>query len=262
MAQNSNQKFNIDVFSGRVDLEKKFKNEMKLEVGGLYLSANAKTDFEIFNYDTNNSIISNYNFKEKNSAVYSQLSGNFKKIGYSVGFRVENTDIVGKFKNDNAPLINKNYTDFFPKVQFDIPIDSTKSITVNYSKSISRPNYSSTSQGATYINPYFLYSRNINLNPTINNQISSSFQYHDKSVKLSYYQNTDPVYSSFVFDDQNNILTFKETNFKKESGFNLEFNLPFAYKFWTSTNSLSFVLNKIEDDSAIYDIKTIFILLF
>jgi hypothetical protein len=249
-AQNSNQKFNVDVFSGRVDLEKKFKNEMKLEYGGLYLSADAKTDFKILNYDTNTTINSNYDFKEKNSAGYAQLSGSLKKIGYSVGFRVENTNIVGKFKNDNVPLINKNYTDFFPKAQLDIPIDSTKSITLNYSKSISRPNYSSTSQGATYINPYFLYSRNINLDPTINNQISSSFQYHDKSVKLSYYQNTNPVYSSFIFDTKNNILTFKETNFEKESGFNLEFELPFTYKNWTSTNSLSCILNKIEDDSA------------
>lgn len=252
LAQNRNQKFKIDVFSGRMDLEKKFKNEIKLEFGGLYLFADAKTDFEIFDYDTNNTDSSNYNFKEKNSAAYGQLSGNIKKIGYSAGFRVENTNINGKFRNDNAPLINKNYTDFFPKVQFDIPIDSSKSITLNYSKSISRPNYSSTTQGATYINPYFLYSRNINLDPTIINEITSSFQYKDKSVKLRYYQNTNPVYSSFLFDEQHNILTFKETNFKKESGFNLEFTLPFSYKFWSSTNSLSFTLNKIEDDSAIF----------
>ena len=251
-SQNRDQKFNVGVFSGRIDLEKKFKNEMKLEFGGLYLSADAKTDFKIYNYDTDNTNQSNYTFKEKNSAGYTQLSGNMKKIGYSIGFRVENTNIEGKFKNDEIPLINKSYTDLFPKAQLDIPIDSTKSITVNYSKSISRPNYSSTSQGAAYINPYFLYSRNINLDPTINNQISSSFQYHDKSVKLSYYQNTDPVYSSFMFDSQNNILTFKETNFDKESGFNLEFTLPFTYKNWTSTNSLSCTLNKIEDDSALF----------
>ncbi|WP_281239749.1 outer membrane beta-barrel family protein [Flavobacterium praedii] len=250
LAQKSDQKFNVAVFSGRADFEKKFKNEMKLEYGGLYLFAKAKTNFEILNYETNNTINSIYNFKEKNSAGYTQLSGSLKKISYSVGLRVENTNIVGQFKNDITPLISKNYTDFFPKAQFDIPIDSTKSITVNYSKSISRPNYSSTSQGSTYINPYFLYSRNINLDPTINNQISSSFQYHDKSVKLTYYKNTDPVYSSFIFDNQNKILTFKEINFEKETGFNLEFTLPFTYKIWTSTNSLSCILNKIEDDSA------------
>ncbi|CAN1539563.1 Outer membrane protein beta-barrel domain 3 [Flavobacteriaceae bacterium] len=251
-AQNSEQKFNVAVFSGRADFEKKLKNEMKLEYGGLYLSAKAKTDFEILNYENNTTISSIYNFKEKNSAGYTQLSGSLKKNSYSVGLRVENTNIVGQFKNDNAPLISKNYTDFFPKAQFDIPIDSTKSISVNYSKSISRPNYSSTSQGATYINPYYLYSRNINLDPIINNQISSSFQFHDKSVKLSFYQNTDPVYSSFVYDNQTDIMIFKEINFEKESGFNLEFTLPFAYKIWKSTNSLNMILNKIEDHSAVF----------
>jgi len=251
-AQNSDQKFKVNVFSGRIDLEKKFKNEMKLEYGGLYLSADARTHFETLNFENNTNISSIYDFDEKNSAGYTQLSGSLKKISYLIGFRVENTDIEGKFENDDLPLIKKNYTDFFPKVQLDIPIDSTKSVTLNYSKSISRPNYSSTSQGVTYINPYFLYSRNINLDPIINNQISSSFQYNDKSVKLSYYVNKDPVYSSFVFDNQNNILTFKEINFEKESGFNLEFSLPFTYKIWTTTNSLSCVLNKIEDDSAVF----------
>ncbi|WP_348824866.1 outer membrane beta-barrel family protein [Flavobacterium aestuarii] len=249
-AQNSDQKFKVNVFSGRIDLEKKFKNEMKLEYGGLYLSADAVTDFETINFENNNTITTHYNFEEKNTAGYSQLSGSIKKASYSIGLRVENTAIVGKFKSIATPLINKNYTDFFPKAQFDIPIDSTKSVTINYSKSILRPNYSSTSQGSTYINPYFLYTRNINLDPTITNEISTSFQYHDKSVKLTYYQNTNPVYSSFVFDNTQNILTFKETNFDKEAGFYLEFTLPFTYKFWTSTNSMSCILNKIEDDLA------------
>lgn len=250
-AQKSDQKFNIDVISGRIDLEKKFKNEMKLEAGGLYLSADAKTDFKTLNFESNNKIATNYNFEEKNSSVYSQLSGTIKKINYSAGFRVENTDIVGKFKSEKNPLINKNYTNFFPKAQLDFSILSTKSITINYAKSIIRPNYSATSQGSTYINPYFLYSRNINLDPTVTNEISSSFQYHDKSVKMTYYQNTNPVYSSFAFDKMTDILTFRETNFQKETGFNLEFTLPFTYKFWTSSNSFSFILNKIEDDLAI-----------
>ena len=81
-AQNSDQKFNVAVFSGRVDFEKKFKNEMKLEYGGLYLLAKAKTDFEIINFEKNNTISSVYNFKEKNSAGYTQLSGSLKKIRY------------------------------------------------------------------------------------------------------------------------------------------------------------------------------------
>jgi hypothetical protein len=251
LTQNRDQKFKVGVFSGRIDAEKKFKNEMKLEVGGLYSSAISKSDFDILYYKTNVNEISHYDFREQNLAGYSQLSGKIKKVDFSVGVRVENTNVDGKFRTDLVPLIDKNYTKFFPKAQLTFAIDSTKSISLNYAKSISRPNYSSLSQGATYINPYFLYARNIFLDPTIINEISSTFQYHDKSVKLIYYQNTNPVYNSFSFDNQQNRMTFKDVNFKKEAGINLDFEVPFTYKFWTTTNSLVFIVEKIQDPSAV-----------
>ncbi len=252
LTQIRDQKFKVGIFLGRIDIEKKFKNEMKFEVGGLYSSANSKSDFDIYYYETNKNVLSHYDFKERNLAGYSQLSGKIKKVDFSVGIRVENTNVNGKFKTDLSPLIDKNYTNFFPKAQLIFPIDSTKSISMNYAKSISRPNYSSLNQGTTYINPYFLYGRNINLDPTIINEISSTFQYHDKSVKLSYYQNTNPVYNSFIYDEEQNIMTFKDINFDKETGFNLDFTLPFSYRFWTTTNSLVFILEKIEDKSAMF----------
>ncbi len=249
-AQNRNQEFNVEVFSGRTDIEKVFKNEMKLEVGGLYLNANAKTHLDIFDYTTVDSNVSNYNLNEQNTSGYTQLSGKIKKLGYSFGFRVENTRILGKNKNESTPVIKKNYTDFFPKMQFDIPIDSTKSITLNYSKSIVRPNYSTINNASAYINPYFIYGGNVNLDPAINNEIAANFQYNESSVRLSYYQNSNPVFANFSYDDQQHILTFSQKNFKKATGFDLTLTVPFTYKFWTTNNSLSFLLDKIEDQSA------------
>ncbi|WP_264524540.1 TonB-dependent receptor domain-containing protein [Flavobacterium sp. N502536] len=251
-AQLRDQKFKVNVFSGRIDVEKKFKNETKFEIGGLYSSANSKSDFDLFFYENKVNELSHYDFREQNLAAYSQFSGKIKKAEFSVGFRVENTNVDGKFKADSSPLIDKKYTNFFPKAQFSFPIDSLKSISVNYARSISRPNYSSLSQGTTYINPYFLYARNINLDPTIVNEISSTFQYRDKSVKLTYYRNTNPVYNSFFFDKELNVMTFKDVNFEKESAFMVDFELPFTYRFWTTTNSLVFVSEQIKDPSAVF----------
>lgn len=245
------QKFQINYFSGRIDVEKKLKNEMKFEIGGLYSTANSKSDVAIFYTENNQNELSYYDFKEENLSGYTQLSGKIKKADFSLGFRVENSNIAGKFRTDTEPLLEINYTSFFPKAQFTFPIDSLKSISVNYARSISRPNYSSLSQGATYINPYFLYARNINLGPTFINEISTTFQYHDKSVKLSYSQAKDPVYNSFSFDDQTNIMTFKDINFDKSYAFSADFTLPFTYKFWTTTNSLILILEKIEDNTAV-----------
>ncbi|EKT4549553.1 TonB-dependent receptor [Flavobacterium psychrophilum] len=251
LVQNRNQQFNVSVISGRTDLEKTFKNEIKLEIGGLFLSANAKTNSDISDLKNLSSMISNYNFKEQNISGYSQVSGKIKKVQYSAGFRIENTNIIGKYTNEILPLIKKDYTNFFPKVQLDIPLDSSKTITLNYAKSIIRPNYSATNQGSTYINPYFIYGSNINLDPTINDEIAANFQYNDKSIRLRYYKNSNPVYGDFKYDNFQNILTFSEKNFDKEMGLEIDFTIPFTYKFWTVNNSLSFILNKIEDKLAL-----------
>jgi hypothetical protein len=253
ITQNRNQKFNVNVYSGRTDLEKSFKNEMKWEIGALYLSAEANTDFEVLDFISNNDESTNYNFREKNIAGYTQLSGKIKKINYLFGLRTENTNIKGKYTVDNFLSIDKNYTNFFPKIQVDIPIDCSKTISLNYAKSISRPNYSSTSQISIYTNPFLVFSRNINLNPTITDEISGTFQYKDKSVKLNFYRSKDPVNFAFSYDSSINLITFNSINYAKESGVNLEFALPFEHKFWSSTNSLNFILNKIEDKSAVFN---------
>ncbi len=253
LTQNRNQKFNVNVFSGRTDLEKSFKNEVKWEIGALYLSADANTNFEVLDFVSNNNENRKYNFKEKNIAGYTQLFGKIKKVTYMVGLRAENTNIKGKYRADDFLLIDKNYTNLFPKVQFDIAIDTTKTISLNYAKSISRPNYSSTSQISIYTNPFLVFSRNINLNPTITDEISGTFQYKDKSVKLNFFSSNDPVYFAFSYDPSINLITFNSINYAKESGVNLEFTLPFEHKFWSSTNSFNFILNKVEDQSTVYN---------
>ena len=249
-SQNRNQKIIIGVFSGRFDFEKEFKNKMKLELGTLYLQANSNTNFLVENVNPSSTINSDYKYQEKNIAAYSQLSGSIKKLNYSYGLRAENTIAKGKYQSEKALLIDKNYINLFPKATVEIPIDSTNIINLKYAKSISRPNFSATSQVSTYINPYFVWSNNINLDPTITDEVTLSYQYKDKVVKVSYNKIRNPVYYGSSYDISQNILTFKTTNFQKERGFNLEFMIPFKHKCWTTTNTLNFALSKIEDKQA------------
>ncbi|WP_333600393.1 outer membrane beta-barrel family protein [Flavobacterium sp.] len=251
LAQNRNQKFDINVFSGRTDLEKKFKNEMKLEFGGLYLQADADTDFEIENVNPPSTVKSVYHYKEQNIAAYSQFSGSFKKVNYTVGLRAENTIAKGKYATESALSIDKNYINIFPKAEIEVPIDSTNTISVNYAKSITRPNFSSTSQASVYINPYFVWSDNINLNPTLTDEISLTYQYNDKSLRMVYYKTTNPVYYGASYDNSQNLLTFTTTNFESETDYAIEVMLSFKYKCWTTTNVLNLGQTKIEDKSAV-----------
>lgn len=247
LSQNRFQKIKINVYSARSDFEKEFKNKMKLELGVLFLKANPTTDFEVKTINPSTDLSSNYNYKETNNAAYSNLSGTIKKVNYSIGLRVENTIAKGKNASESNLVIDKYYTNFFPKLEIEIPIDSTNTMTFNYAKSISRPNFSNASQLSTYINPYLVWNNNININPTITDEVSLAYQFNDKSVKLSYYDIKDPVYYATTYNDFQNLLTFQTKNFDKESGFNLEFTIPFKYKFWTSTNTINGIINTIED---------------
>lgn len=249
--QMMDQDFNVDVFSGRIDFEKKFVNEMKWEMGAVYSSANADSDLQLQNFEQNTNSNSQYNLKEKNASAYTQLSGTLKKVSWMVGVRVENTNIKGKYADESSFSIDKNYTNLFPKIQVEIPIDSTKTMTFNYARNISRPDYSATSHGQTYINPYFAFSSNINLNPSISDEVSANLQYKDKSVKLIYYNNKNVMNYGFQYNEAENVLNYRPENFEKETGYNLEFTLPFTHRFWTSSNTFSFILNKIEDKSAV-----------
>lgn len=248
--QQTQNNFDVDVFSGRIDFEKKFKNEMKWEMGVQHSSAIAHADLDIKIFEQDLASNSKYKLKEKNTAAYAQLSGSFMKISWMAGVRAENTRILGRYEGEQTS-VDKNYTTLFPKAELSIPIDSTKTLNLNYGRSILRPDYSSTSQGITYMNPYFAFASNTNLNPAITNEIAANFQYKDKSVKFSYYENSNVINYGFLYNEPQNLLIYRPQNFEKETGYNLEFILPFSNSFWSSNNTVSFILNKIEDTSAV-----------
>jgi len=250
-AEERNQKFTVNAFTGRADAEKIFKNDIKLEIGGLYLSALAKTIFNVEDAATSSQTMSVYNFREQNSAGYMQLSGKVKKITYSGGLRVEVTDIEGKYQNSPELTINKHYANLFPKVQFDFAVDSINNISLNYAKSIARPNYSSTSQVTVYGSPFMVFANNLNLNPAITNEVSIGFQRKDISATIRYYITKDPSYSTFTYDATQTLISLNTANYERESGFNLETVVPFSYKFWIVNNVFSMVFNKIEDPLAL-----------
>lgn len=250
LSQYRGQQFEIDVFSGRIDLEKKFKNEMKIELGGLFVEAEALTGFEVENVNPPAVTNTNYNYKEKNIAAYSQFSGSYRKFSFSAGLRAENTIVKGKYDTETDFSADRNYINLFPKAQLEMVIDSSNTIGINYAKSIVRPNFSSTSQVSVYINPYFMWSNNINLQPTFTDELSVNYQFRDKSLKLILYRTTNPVYYAASYDNAQQLLTFTTTNFEKESGYSIDLTLPFKYDFWTNTNVINIGKTKIEDKMA------------
>lgn len=248
--QKRKEDFNVDVFSGRVDFEKKFTNELKWESGILLAAAKAETGFDMTEFEENRFSTSEYELNEQNNSVYTQVSGTLKKISWSAGLRVENTIVEGKFRNENALTVDKNYARWFPKLQIEIPVDSTKNISLNYAKSIERPNFSTTSQGMTYVNPYFAFASNINLNPTLSDEISATFLYKNKSVKMLFNHSSAVVNYGPIYNYAEQLLVFQLENFDRQNMFGLELDLPFGKGIWNSNNNINVYLTKIDDARA------------
>jgi hypothetical protein len=250
-SQVRDQYYHVDVFSQRIDYDRLIKDKVTLELGGLYQMAYAKTDFNVLDLDLNEETGSKYKYDEINYAYYAQLSGMLKKMTWVAGIRAENTNIEGRYDGDQELTIDKDYTNFFPKANLNIPIDSTKALNLNYARSINRPNYSSSSQVSIYLNPYVLFSRNLNINPTITDEVSATFSLNNNALTARVYQSSNPVYSSFELDQTTNIITFSAVNYKRASGLNLDLYVPLNHKKWSSENVLSVTLNKVEDPNAV-----------
>lgn len=251
LSQNRFQKNKISVFTARVDFEKNFKNNIKLEIGVNISTPRSNPILNIANYNPVSYTFSNYNYKEETYAAYLQLSGQLKKINYSVGVRLESNQVQGKFMDSTSFLVDKKNTQLFPKLSINIPIDSSKSISFNYGRTISRPDFSTVSQLVVYINPYFEWASNINILPTITDEIAANFQYKDYSIGLNYSRQDGPVFADFIYNTATSILRRMDRNYKLRTELNINLTVPLKYKLWSSTNSLTSGIIKVEDPSAI-----------
>ncbi|WP_103071238.1 outer membrane beta-barrel protein [Aquimarina sediminis] len=251
LLQNRDQRYEISSFASKIDIEKRISKRVKLEIGGSISNANALAYSNFSFINPINTTISNYDYKESNYASYGQLSGNLNIIEYSMGMRLETNIVKGGFRSDNDLLINRKQTQYFPKIKINIPIDSTKSISFNYSKTIRRPHYLNASSISTFINPLVEFSRNVNLESTIIEEVSTIFQYKKSTLDINYYKENNPVFYDVIYDSLENRVISSPQNFEKESGYQIRFTNLASYKFWNSTNSLTLTHNSIKNSTAI-----------
>ena len=253
--QDRMQGYTTDVFSGRGDYEQTFSKTIKWESGLAISSAQSNSFLVMQNYDPSYGTNSKFKYAEQIYSAYTQLSGKSEKLTYAAGLRAEDTRVRGA-GDENTLKIKKDYINFFPKAELSWALNENTSIGLNYARSISRPNYASASQITTYINPFFEWANNINIDPTINDEVGATYQFKQSSLAVSYYRVKNPVYYAIDYDDQLNRLRMVNTNYEMETGVNLSLTFPFTLKILTSTNVLTGVLNKVKDPLAVLNKST------
>lgn len=256
------QKYSVNAFSGRIDIEKKIKENYQLGIGVSFTKANARTNNFIDYRAINPSEYFKYLFKEENWASYAELSGEKEKFSYKAGLRMETASANGFNQVLNQTNIKRNSVDWFPSAEISFKQNKDYEYTLNFNRSISRPSYGDLASGGLYSSPYVEYEGNPNLLPSYTNTISASAKLKKWSLNASVYESKNPIGFGLFYDETKNISKFTTQNFDKEIGASLGVDVPFEYKILTSQNSLSLNYSKTEDSLAIVNKSTPYVYLY
>ncbi|HLA55603.1 MAG TPA: outer membrane beta-barrel family protein [Flavobacterium sp.] len=240
---------------------------------------NLVTDYEVdtFNPETNQYDVNTFytnilQYKEKINALYTQYGTKINKFSFLLGMRYENTNIdINQFTT--AIYNNKKYDFFSPSAFLTYEINDKSSLSLSYSRRISRPR-------GRQINPFSSYSSNINIfqgNPDLNPAFTDAFdlgflkKWQKLTLSTSAYVNktTDsfefvrkesgdyvvtPVGGADVVDENGNIITVVDgqdivnpvilttpINLATEFRYGFEFTLNYTpYKWWKLNSNFNF----------------------
>jgi hypothetical protein len=256
------QKYAVNAFSGRIDMEKKIKKDYQLALGASFIKAEATTNNITDFRNVNPSEYFKYFLNEVNWASYAEFSGEKNKLSFKGGLRMETTSAKGTNQILNETNIHRNYVDWFPSAELSLRQNKDYIYTLNFNRSISRPNYGDLASGGLYNSPYVEYEGNPNLLPTYTNTLSVSVNLKKWALNASVYQSKNPMGFSLVYVEDKNISKFTTLNFEKETGASLGLDVPFEYKILTSQNSVSLNYSKTEDPLAVVNKSTPYVYLY
>jgi hypothetical protein len=238
----------LNIYAFKTDYTLPFKNGSTFESG--YKVSYTKTDNiadyrdvidgeEIPNFNTSN----HFKYDEIINAAYVNFNTNYKRFGFQLGLRVENTESRGNQLGNveqEASKFKRNYTNLFPTAYIQYKLDSigNNQFVVNYGRRINRPYFQDLNPFISPLDKFTFYSGNPFLNPSFSNNYELSYRYKGLfSTSLSYGFSKDDINETIQIND--GIYYSQPGNIGKSEFFSLNANLQLAVTKWWSGNLYS-----------------------
>ncbi|MEA9415067.1 outer membrane beta-barrel family protein [Flavobacterium sp. PL02] len=197
-------------------------------------------------------------YKEKINALYTQFGSKIKetKFSYLLGLRWEDSNIDVNLLDTNN-FNNKKYNNLFPSAFLNYEISDNSSLSISYSKRISRPR-------GRFMNPATNYASNINIfrgNPDLDPSLTDKYDvgYIKRWDKVTfntslYYENTTDVFTFVRLQTGDNVdgipvILSTPINLGKQQKIGYEFTVNYTpFKWWKlNTNFNLYNLNTTGD---------------
>lgn len=206
------------VYTGKVDYIHPFSKTAKLEAGVKASFVDIDNDV-IYKRDTSTGWFADeqrsnhFIYTENVNAAYAIFSMSIKKLDFTGGLRLENTNAKGsQVKNDSS--FTREYTNLFPNASVGYNVNDKNQLGVSYSRRIRRPDYDDLNPFIFFIDSLTYGQGNPNLQPQFSNNVELSYTYNKFLTTTINYTQTDNIITEIL--KQN---TEKKTIFQTKENF-------------------------------------------
>tara|TARA_R100001369_G_scaffold29172_1_gene52486 strand:+ start:186178 stop:188613 length:2436 start_codon:yes stop_codon:yes gene_type:complete len=196
-----------DIYTGQLDFTATIAG-LAAEYGVKYSGINSNSGLDFFNTTNgrNNyrsALSDKFDYNENIVAGYVSLAKDWDTWSIKVGLRGENTDIEGE--SQSFGIVNtQNYFQLFPTFYLMHMLGENHSLTLDYSKRITRPRFQSLNPYRYFLNENNFQAGNPNLKPGITNKIGLNYTFKNKLSFDVYWDRTEDAPSILPFQNNEN----------------------------------------------------------
>lgn len=172
-------------------------------------------------------------YDENINAVYLNANRQIKKWSFQGGLRLENTVSKG-YQITNDSTFKRNFTNLFPSAFISYAANKNNTITLSYSRRITRPNYQDLNPFIYFLDSLSYRKGNPFLLPQFSHNIELSHSFKGKLITTLNYNRTNDVISQILKADGDLVyLTADNVASFRNMGISVTAPIPVT-KWWTS----------------------------
>jgi iron complex outermembrane receptor protein len=245
----------IEILSIKSDFTRPFKKGGRLEAGAKSSFVSNDNLVNYVRWDGSKWIADNrsnhFIYDENINAAYLNANRQFGKWSLQGGLRLENTVAKG-YQVTNDSTFKRSFTNLFPSAFISYAINKNNSITISYSRRITRPNYQDLNPFIYFLDSLSYRKGNPFLLPQFTHNMELSHSFKGKLITTLNYSTTANVISQLVKPD-GDLLFLTSDNVARFRNMGIAITAPIPVTKWWTSNFFTNIYNNHYD--GIYENK-------
>jgi iron complex outermembrane recepter protein len=237
----------INIYSLKSDYTYPFKKGGRLEAG--IKSSSVKND-NLVDYKrmitdkwVEDARSNHFLYDENINAAYVNINTQIKKWSLQGGLRLENTNTKG-FQVTNDSTFKRNFTNLFPSVFVSYALNKENSLTLSYSRRISRPNYQDLNPFTYFLDSLSYRQGNPFLLPQFTHNIELTHSFKGKlTTTLNYNNTTDVIAQILKQNPQDRIVFLTVDNVARFTNMGISITAQVPVTKWWNSNVFTNIYN-------------------